>query len=95
MTKVRIRVLSPVLNPSGKYLKPGKYSAELSRNGTLSICQMIKSTGNKWRYILKPDQFEFIDAPDELVNYWKARMELVKAQGEYEAAWHEYQAISS
>ena len=93
--KVPVRVLSPVFSPSGKYLKPGKYSAELSRNGTLAICKPEKSTGGVRHYILKPEQFEFIDAPDELVNFWKARMALVEAQVIYEAAWQKFQTISS
>jgi hypothetical protein len=90
MNKIRIRVLSPVYNPVKKikHLRPGEYAAELNQNGTLAI---RKTRGC---FIPKPDQFEFIDAPEELVNLWNARMALVKAQGEYEAAWQRYQITS-
>ena len=91
--KIRIRLLSPVCSPldKNKCLKPGVYAAELNRNGILTICKPDGFLNGIKCFIPKPDQFEFIDAPIELINVWNAKVALIKAQGEYEASWREYQ----
>ena len=92
--KIKVQVLTTLKNQGSNRdydLPPGKYTAELNKNGTLMVCHRWGYVGGLVCYIPKPDQFEFIDAPPELVGFWQARNELVKAQGEYEAAWQKYQ----
>jgi len=97
MIKVRIQVLYPTLYSIGedKYLlEPGIYPAKINRNGILE-CRLRRFAGGAC-FIPKSGTFEFVDASAELVELWSARTALVKAQGEYEAAWQKYQlSISS
>ena len=97
MIKVRIQVERPtVYSIGGKdyLLEPGIYPAKLNRNGILE-CRFRKFAGGAC-FIPKPSTFVFVNASPELVKLWEARTALVKAQGEYEAAWQKYQiSISS
>jgi hypothetical protein len=96
MIKVCIQVLRPTVYSLGGndyLLEPGKYSAKLDRNGILE-CRKRGFAGGAC-FIPKSGSFVFVDASKELVDLWECRTALVKAQGEYEAAWRKFQTISS
>jgi hypothetical protein len=93
--KVRIQVLRPTVYSIGDkdyLLKPGKYPADLNRNGILE-CK-VRRFAEGACFIPKSGSFVFVDASNELIKLWDARTALVKAHAEYEAAWQRYQISS-
>ena|GEM_PF-3364999 len=89
MLKVRIRTLVPIRREPKKknYLKPGQYAAEVNQGGTLCVHTHYGD------YMPLPGQFEFIDAPPELLNYWRVTFLLVEAQAEYKRS-NSYSAVT-
>ena len=77
--EVRIRTTASIRRDRKKrnYLKPSEYVAEVSKGGTLSI-------NTKYgKYEVLPGQFEFIDAPSELLDLWRYTVRLIAAQADY------------
>ena len=79
MLKIRIRTLTPIRRDPKKrnYLKPGEYIASINKSG------MFRINTKHGDYIPLPGQFEFLNAPDELLEYWRATFNLLEAQENY------------
>ena len=86
MVKALVRTLIPIHEETWgeKTLGPGEYEAIASSEGTLMI---HNSDGF---FDLQPGQFEFIKADNELLEYWRMSVELVRAQRKYKIARANY-----
>jgi len=79
LLRIHIRTLMPIRRDPKKrnFLKPGEYMAEVNRGGLVGVRASFGF------YEILPGQYEVIEAPLQLFEFWRYSFRLLDAQGIY------------